>query len=217
VVVVPAEVERSAPAVGAGVGPGVCPSLRYGFPAVLRAGRPANNSPSNRHRVFCHRQARSSNRFAGPRCARQPSSPSAPRLLSRAAARPHRRGSSTSTAAFGEVPPRKSLQQARWCSTTKTPHAGGRARWFLPKRGGRLAARESSRGAEGLEGCAAQRRPANLFELRAWRRQERAVPVRGRVICWPSSPEHRREPAAKRRANARADSRPPRFGQRSEG
>src|SRR5262245_23753673 len=31
---------------------------------------------------------------------------------------------------------------------------------------------KSSRGAQGLEGCAAQRRPAKLFELRAWRRQK---------------------------------------------
>jgi hypothetical protein len=123
-------VERSAPAGWAGVGPGVCPPLRYGFPAVLGAERPANNSPSNTTERFCSRQARSSNRFAGPRCARQPSSPCAPRLHSRAAARPPRRGSSTTNAAFGEVLPRKRLQHVRWCSTTKSPHAGGSARWF---------------------------------------------------------------------------------------
>src|SRR5262245_48526932 len=62
-------------------GPGVCPPLRGGFPAVLGPGRPAKNSPSNTTELFCFRQTRSSNSFAGRRCAAQPSRPCAPRLL----------------------------------------------------------------------------------------------------------------------------------------
>src|SRR5262245_64777427 len=56
------------------------------------------------------------------------------------------------------------------------------------------------------------RRPAKLFELRAWRKQRCSVGRRGRVLCWPSRTEHRREPVAKRRANAWATSHPPRSG-----
>jgi hypothetical protein len=48
----PAVCGAHAPVARPAVGPGVCPPLRCGFPAVLRAGRPANNSPSKRHRAL---------------------------------------------------------------------------------------------------------------------------------------------------------------------
>jgi hypothetical protein len=48
----PADGGANAPVARPAVGPGVCPPLRGGFPAVLRAGRPANNSPSNCHRTL---------------------------------------------------------------------------------------------------------------------------------------------------------------------
>jgi hypothetical protein len=47
----PAVCGANAPAARPAVGPGVCPARSEGFPAVLRAGRPANNSPSNGHRA----------------------------------------------------------------------------------------------------------------------------------------------------------------------
>jgi hypothetical protein len=59
----PAIVGASAPVARPAGGPTACP-LR-GFPAVLGAGRPANNSPSNRHRAPWQCQARSSNSICG--------------------------------------------------------------------------------------------------------------------------------------------------------